>query len=122
MDERTLTALKGSVEKWVAIERGDGNDFGTLNCPLCKLFVLASPRGCDGCPVKAETGQGGCGGSPYGAFVDALIYDEDRRWRNITCIDEAPLDEAPRLKRLARDEREFLESLLPDATEPLPPA
>ncbi len=110
MDERTREALEGSIEKWRAIERGDGEDLGTSNCPLCRLF---RENGCIDCPVREETGYIGCHGSPYGAFMEAL---HDAAGEDATRIDEAPLDEAPHLKRLARDEREFLESLLPDAT------
>ncbi len=108
MDERTRKALEGSIEKWKAIERGDGQDLGVLNCPLCHLFC---DDACRGCPVRVETGHTDCIGSPYGAFSAALLDVGHYATR----IDDAPLDEAPHLKRLARDEREFLESLLPEA-------
>ena len=116
MDDRTLTALKGSIRKWRAIERGDGEDLGVTNCDLCRLFHRDS---CRGCPVIEATGYLVCHGTPYIAFNEAL---RDAAGSSASCIDEAPLDEAPRLKRLARDEREFLESLLPEAFEtPFPP-
>ncbi len=108
MDQKTLEALRGSIDKWKAIERGDGLDLGITNCPLCALFINDC---CEGCPVRTETGYAGCTGSPYGYFRAAL---NAAAGRDAVCIDEAPLDEAPRLKRLARDEREFLESLLPE--------
>ena len=106
MDDRTLEALRGSIEKWEAIERGDGQDLGISNCPLCHLFVEEC---CQDCPVGITTGLYGCNGSPYGEFRRALT---DAAGEVAVSIDEAPLDEASRLKRLARDEREFLESLL----------
>ncbi len=107
MDERTREALEGSIEKWKAIERGDGMDLGITNCPLCALFINDC---CSGCPVWAATGHTHCAWSPYGYFRAAL---NAAAGSGAVCIDEAPLDEARRLKRLARDEREFLESLLP---------
>ncbi len=115
MDERTRKALEGSIEKWKEIERGDGMDLGITNCPLCALFVNDC---CSGCPVLTATGHAYCVMSPYGYFRTAL---NTAAGCDAVCIDEAPLDEAPRLKRLARDEREFLESLLPESCEPQPP-
>ncbi len=115
MDERTRKALEGSIEKWKAIERGDGMDLGITNCDLCALFVNDL---CLGCPVRAATKHTHCVGTPYGYFRAALNAASGP---GAVCIDEAPLDEAPRLKRLARDEREFLESLLPESSEPQPP-
>ncbi len=115
MDQKTLKALRGSIDKWKAIECGDGPDLGITNCDLCALFVN---DGCSGCPVSRVTGHAHCVMSPYGYFRGAL---NAAAGCDAVCIDEAPIDEAPRLKRLARDEREFLESLLPESCEPQPP-
>lgn len=98
MDERTLTALKGSIEKWRKIEAGVGADYGEDNCPLCAEF-LASFINCSGCPVFARTGQQYCIGSPY-----------KDTWLPLR-VDWAETDEA---KAAASEEREFLESLLPE--------
>lgn len=101
MDERTLSALKGSIDKWRGIEAGELEDNGIDNCPLCGLFY---DGWCEGCPVSERTGLTVCEGSPYMQWADAT-YDDD--------IARA---DTPKLKALARAEREFLESLLPRAT------
>jgi hypothetical protein len=88
MDERTLTALKGSIAKWEGIVAGTVDDDGPNNCPLCQEFYIAN---CNGCPVKEETGMTGCGGTPYDYFDDPK-YDRDI---------------------VAMDELNFLRSLLP---------
>jgi hypothetical protein len=64
MDEKTLTALDGSIAKWKEIVAGRGTDEGINNCPLCAIFYYAG-AGCEGCPVSAKTGAPECDGSPY---------------------------------------------------------
>jgi hypothetical protein len=73
MDERTLEALKGSIEKWEAIVAGTGEDRGWRNCPLCLIFnnPEIDPDGliqCAGCPVNESTGHTGCEGTPYDRY------------------------------------------------------
>ena len=100
MDEKTLTALRGSIEKWRQIEAGTLEDRGPDNCPLCQEFI---ENNCVGCPVSAQTGRGGCVGTPYEAWDDAAYI--------------VNIANTPELVALARAEREFLESLLPQARE-----
>ena len=99
----TLTALRGSSQKWhmIAIDREE--DRGPDNCPLCELFwsmdftlqrAVCSPE----CPVYAHTGRMHCKGTPYEAW-GAL---------DITHVDEH--DDAP---RIAEEMEQFLDSLLP---------
>lgn len=104
MDERTLAALQGSIEKWRAIEAGTGKDNAAWNCPLCALFLLQG--GCNGCPVFARTGAESCQDTPFVEWV-AVQLKEDRGHPFLAITD--------RHKALARAEREFLESLLPRA-------
>lgn len=75
MDERTLTALKGSIAKWEDIVAGVIADDGANNCPLCRLFHWqyggkGAAERCDGCPVKAATGNPACVGSPYDDYEE----------------------------------------------------
>lgn len=102
MDERTLTALRGSIQKWEAIVAGTGADHGMDNCPLCQEFAVTDHafRACHGCPVKARTGQSNCKGTPY---ID---------WFDETNPDGRVTDE--RTKALAQAELDFLRSLLPE--------
>lgn len=96
MDERTLTALKGSIEKWDAIVAGTGRDYGTHNCPLCAAFYQPSnpeDDDCTGCPVREATGRSWCDGSPYDNYRSCKSC-----WGR---------------QRAAKKELEFLRSLLP---------
>jgi hypothetical protein len=95
MDEKTLTALRGSIAKWEAIVAGTGTDRGAENCPLCHLFIK---DGCQGCPVLERSKQSGCKGTPYEDYIHAYYY-EDRKSRMIEG---------------AKAELAFLRSLLPE--------
>lgn len=104
MDAETLTALRGSIEKWKAIEAGTGADFGYENCPLCQHFTEKDEDGrlmCEKCPVGIAAKEMGCNNTPYEEWAELEIEH----------IDQAA-DEG-KAKALARKEREFLESLLP---------
>lgn len=104
MDERTLTALKGSIAKWEAIVAGTGEDLGSDNCPLCAEFAEVDDdySACQGCPVYERTKRRGCGGTPYDDWSRACwLADLPRR------------AETPVLKAAAQAELDFLRSLLP---------
>lgn len=111
MDERTLTALEGSIKKWEAIASGNGPDYGYKNCPLCIEFIDATdPEDpeedgdtCFGCPVSIKTEQTGCDGTPYNA------------WSAIAGNIFPTYATTPQLIELAECELEFLKSLLPVA-------
>lgn len=112
MDQRTLTALEGSIAKWQAIADGTGADRGMKNCPLCLEFAFNRYMGsmCQGCPVAERSGKKGCLGTPYEAWrdeqhlLDGLTQPVDPRlWLAVT----------PELVWLARAELDFLKSLLP---------
>ncbi len=101
MDERTRTALEGSIEKWELIVSGEGTDQGTLNCPLCELFwqwSQQSDKPCDGCPVSAKTQQTCCRGTPYMLYREALSAHGERSLQAVG---------------LAKAEVKFLQSLRP---------
>jgi hypothetical protein len=95
MDERTLTALKGSIAAWESRAEGNYLRADYKNCPLCHLFnseALAVETDCVGCPVYMETEEKYCDGTPCEQYFD----------------NEAAVAVAER-------EVEFLKSLLPEA-------
>lgn len=106
MEKETLKALKGSIKKWVKIEGSTrALDKAYKNCPLCDMFWDGE---CDGCPIKEETTEIQCLGSPYEKWCDHQIEEHimspwNRRHKDCpTCLE------------LATKERKFLESLLPE--------
>jgi hypothetical protein len=99
MNKKTLTALKGSIEKWKKIIAGKGIDERQYNCPLCQLF----PDTCFYCPVCKGTGREGCNYSPWEKWAEhqRLKHDGDMKVYCPTC------------KKLANAELKFLKRLLP---------
>ena len=77
MNKTTLTALRGSIKKWKDIADGVGEDKGPDNCPLCKKFRLYT--WCSACPVFAESGIGGCQGTPYIEWNKIVRYAAPRK-------------------------------------------
>ena len=71
MDERTLTALKKSIQHWESIAEGIGISRGCDTCALCRMHHCdCNGKGyhdncCNGCPVYEETGADCCVNSPY---------------------------------------------------------
>ena len=102
MDERTLRALRGSIEKWernlAVAQEGTGElNIDRDSCPLCALFWDWNwDKTCRGCPVFERTGLRSCHGTPY-YRVEAAQEEEDR----------------PALIAATEDEIAFLRSLLP---------
>lgn len=112
MDEKTLTALQGSIAKWVAILAGTGKDDGATNCPLCQLFDPHNEvwaKRCKGCPVSEKTGITGCSLTPYEQLEelgwDGFEYNNDLVWSGTIKTEDQ--------KALAQAELDFLRSLLP---------
>ena len=107
LDGETLTALKGSVRKWWMIETQGGENFGPQNCALCGMFFFFRTD-CNGCPVKAESGYSECYGTPESDFSAHHLFTHNSchrgDYKGVQCAE---------CVRLARDERLFLESLLP---------
>jgi len=96
MKERTLAALKESIEKWERRAAGDHDGkLGTSGCPLCQLFNKNSydvTQNCIGCPVYETTGVRHCINTPYYTYAHGDRTDAD-----------------------AQAEVDFLKSLLPPA-------
>lgn len=104
MDALTLAALRGSIDKWRAIEERRGTNYASTNCPLCRMFMGTDLRyssgDCAGCPVMLRTGVSGCRSTPYHHNDQVRVAQQPH-----TFTDEQVA--------AARAEREFLESLLP---------
>ncbi len=98
MNNETLTALVGSIEKWTKIRAGELEDHRNQNCPLCSLFY---DDDCEGCPVMAKSKERYCRNTPYKVWAD-LCYDT-ATWTADTT----------RKKAQATREINFLKSLLP---------
>jgi hypothetical protein len=100
MDQKTLTALKGSIAKWQAIVDGTGVDHGSSNCPLCQLFRYSNDYNaggnCEGCPVAEEVEDTCCDSTPYQEYATADDFDDKEA-----------------MATAAKKELEFLKSLLP---------
>lgn len=109
MPAETLTALRGSIEKWRKVVQGDYFEAGPCDCPLCiKFRVQDNQVSCAGCPVAAKTGYPGCDNSPYTAWSDA--YDEAECY---TCINDAEPDDQPMVREAAQTMLDFLIGLQP---------
>lgn len=102
MNIKTLTALKGSIEKWEKITAGKGIDEGPLNCPACLMFLT---HNCQGCPVYEKTKRRLCVNSPYDTWGwHQNISHAEKKKERVYC---------PTCKKLAKAELDFLKSLLP---------
>ena len=105
MDDKTLTALRQSIEKWernAVAETPDDLAMGVEACPLCALFWRGR---CVGCPVMDATDDAFCDGSPYDAAESAC--EEWFQDPSNTGLRDAA-------RAAARAEVAFLRSLLPD--------
>ncbi len=126
MDDRTLTALKASIEHWRENESALGIEDASVsagNCALCRMFQTDRIKTCKGCPVAEATGDIFCELSPYEEAreaykcwceVECWLWWSDGDWlsfANHKFIEQWRAREEFLLA--ARDERQFLESLLP---------
>ena len=105
MEEKTLVALKKSIEHWEKNAAPGDHPVSTKakDCALCGLFFWEED--CAGCPVYQRTGREGCHGSPYWSVVDAKLE---------LCADESKGRLRKKLREAAQKELDFLKSLLPE--------
>lgn len=107
-DMNTKTALQQSIAHWKRLEAVKTPEeamyegWGSVNCALCSLYYMAPFDDCGNeCPVKVETGEDACLGTPYNAAAEAL------KKYAIDAVDKGgELNLTPITKM-----REFLESL-----------
>lgn len=103
MKSEVQQAVYGSIAKWAAVVAG-GEDQANRNCPLCTRYYAG---GCIGCPVKKESGQRFCLGTPYETWDDhhQRMHPENSHINRKT--------QCPTCMVLAKKEVKFLISLLP---------
>jgi hypothetical protein len=99
VNNETLKALKGSIEKWEKIVGCEEQDCGGDNCDLCKAHYLNGK--CRSCPVYLRSGRNYCHETPYD---DWFQYAEENGTFRV--FDK-------KSSRLALAELDFLKSLLP---------
>lgn len=104
--ERGIKALKESIEKWQEyqdwLEKNKGKNcdkirgivtiddisknHGSLDCPLCNLFIK---RTCIDCPIAIFTHETGCEKTPYLKFY---FYETDMVNNTLIAKHKAMLD------------------------------
>jgi hypothetical protein len=73
-----LHTINGSIGKWFAIvddceKQREVTEDGTTDCPSCRQYLHEHRIvECDRCPIALTSGHTLCGGTPYGAFVNAV--------------------------------------------------
>ena len=71
--EKTLKALKETIERWERI-RDEGEDvYYDTECPLCELFV-GDDKQCVECPIQRKTDEKQCWYTPFWDYV----YDKTK--------------------------------------------
>lgn len=126
MDSKTLTALKASIKHWRENESAlstDDASVGAESCALCDMFQTDRMETCKGCPVAEATGNDFCESAPYDeankaykywSMVESWDMWSDSYW--LTSTDHKFIEcwrAREKFLLAARDERQFLESLLP---------
>lgn len=101
MNDKTLEALGGSIQKWTAVAHGEGEDDANDNCPLCGLFF---DLGCTGCPID-DAGYWACTGTPYTRWC--------KHQKEVHGNPPNYVVRCPECRRLALEEVWFLCTLLP---------
>jgi hypothetical protein len=111
MDQATLNALKASIRHWqenVDAETPDDATTSASACALCAKFIRHTKGKCYECPIFAQTGETGCGDTPYD-FADSMLDEWD--------TDPEDADKKAAWRAAAQAELDFLKSLLPDSEE-----
>jgi hypothetical protein len=99
---KDIALLNQGILKWERLANNKDNEED--NCPLCYEYNKRSANSvsyCDGCPIKENTGQQCCNGSPYEA------------WLNYSTITIGAKYES-KGKQLAKNMSEYLQELLAD--------
>lgn len=112
MKDKTIEALRGSIEKWHNILHADGEDKGSDNCPLCTIFLQA--RGsCTGCPIVEKKSDFYMCHNPE--YQEWFAHQEDCHWPNQKKIHlRSSGERCPTCRELAQAEYDFLKDLLID--------
>lgn len=123
MDDETLLAIiDACIDKWKKIMNGTGKEKGSINCPLCWVFVNTRTRAqkrldgedvlpgmgskCGYCPISQKTGgREMCRGTPYYGWSQATVGVPNVY--NV-CIDDMPADIRKHARAAAAEEVDFL--------------
>jgi hypothetical protein len=70
-----IKALAASIKHWKRMVTGEDTVGSPSKCALCKLYYGDD---CRGCPVREDTGEVLCGGSPYVDWEDEEGITGDR--------------------------------------------
>lgn len=117
LDQRTLVALRRSIEKWernAEAKTPDEYRIGRSDCALCSVFYrLGEPvdLSCKGCPVNSATGRQGCRQTPY-VRAEYVHYEWARAYYYMASKAVYAAARATALAA-AREEADFLRSLWP---------
>jgi len=112
MNEITLKALKGSVEKWYNILHREDEDNLAENCPLCVEFRKG---GCKGCPVSKKAGENFCHRTPWEEWINHQHSEHGE-----SDIDNCYKIYCDTCRKLAQAEYDFLRDLYIEALESTP--
>lgn len=74
---KTLMAFKLARLKWFLIKNKLKNDYGKLDCALCRTFQ-SDHSGCGQCPVVEFTGSSSCRRTPYEDWSYTTDYKTSR--------------------------------------------
>jgi hypothetical protein len=117
MDEITLKALDDSIKHWeenVKARTPSDADVWSSGCALCTIFYAKKDE-CDGCPVKAVSGEDNCRNTPWDYARNALTG-----WRNVRALHESNIatqkdvaDAKRRWVEAATAELNFLKAIRP---------
>ena len=118
MDEKTLIALKASIQHWREnVEAAVLDNVSILadDCALCDAFYFSDVNAfdeeiqyCVDCPVKMRTGIDTCQGSPY-----REAWESHYSWRK----SPTSITSKATWRKAAQAELDFLISLLPEGEE-----
>lgn len=106
MDDRTLKALKASIEHWeenALLAEHDWSAISSESCALCDEF--SDSEECYGCPVAKAANASGCIDTPWEDACGAM-----QRWIVGRGSGKA-------FRKAAQDELDFLRSLLPESEQ-----
>lgn len=122
MKQETLEALQESIEHWeanVEAENWGNVDMSAVSCALCAMFALNRRHEivCIGCPVQERVKRANCLSTPFHYAAMRLDHWRDScdRWHvcDDGCEEEGCMEMRDEFRNAAREEVEFLKSLLP---------
>lgn len=112
MTKEALDALRRSIKHWEENVEGKTNSFGPWDCALCGVF---GPHDCKGCPVMKKTSGLDCQNTPWEKLNEHVQFSHYPRLAGKRAF--SFYRNCPTCRELAREEYDFLVSLLPKEGE-----